>query len=152
MVVVHAIEEMCLQAHSFQHSDIACSAGSPLRDGCYSQRTEPRGFGIVQVAKRTCARIEVVPETADSDVDLEALEHSILQGQGRPALMAFTHVPTNSGAPSQPCHQLQDRELTLLLAIWRFPWRVMCLLHIVGSVCGVFRVQVYSSALPCCLH
>ena len=61
-------------------------------------RTKERG--IIQVVKRTGARIEVVPETADNDVDLEALEQSILHGQGRPALMAFTHIPTNSGAPS----------------------------------------------------
>ena len=57
-----------------------------------------RSMGSVQVAKRTGAKIEVIPETADNDVDLEALEHSIVHGQGKPALLAFTHIPTNSGA------------------------------------------------------
>lgn len=51
----------------------------------------------VQVAKRTGAVIEVIPETADSDVDIEALGSSILRGDRRPALLAFTHIPTNSG-------------------------------------------------------
>ncbi|CAL5229328.1 g12634 [Coccomyxa viridis] len=54
-------------------------------------------IAFLQVAKRTGAKIEVIPETADNDVNLEALEHSIVHGQGRPALLAFTHIPTNSG-------------------------------------------------------
>ena len=53
----------------------------------------------MQVAKRTGAVIEVIPETEQHDVDIQALEHSILHGKGRPALLAFTHIPTNSGLP-----------------------------------------------------
>jgi selenocysteine lyase/cysteine desulfurase len=52
---------------------------------------------ILQVAKRTGAVIEVIPETADNDIDIEALEHSIQHGGGKPVLLAFTHIPTNSG-------------------------------------------------------
>ena len=52
---------------------------------------------ILQVAKRTGAVIEVIPETADNDIDIEALEHSIQHGGRKPALLAFTHIPTNSG-------------------------------------------------------
>lgn len=55
----------------------------------------------VQVAKRTGAKIEVIPETANNDVDTEALESSILHGQGKAALLAFTHIPTNSGSAAQ---------------------------------------------------
>ena len=51
----------------------------------------------MQVAKRTGAVIEVISETEQNDVDIAALEHSILHGKGRPALLAFTHIPTNSG-------------------------------------------------------
>ena len=68
----------------------------------------------MQVAKRTGAKIEVIPETADNDVSLEALEHSIVHGQGRPALLAFTHIPTNSGAPSSALCQALHMALTLL--------------------------------------
>ena len=52
-----------------------------------------------QVVKRTGAVIEVIPETEQNDVDIQALEHSILHGKGHPALLAFTHIPTNSGLP-----------------------------------------------------
>ena len=60
----------------------------------------------MQVAKRTGAVIEVVPETEQNDVDIQALEHSILYGKGRPALLAFTHIATNSGLPDAFCNGL----------------------------------------------
>ena len=60
----------------------------------------------MQVAKRTGAVIEVIPETEQHDVDIRALEHSILHGKGRPALLAFTHIATNSGLPDPFCDGL----------------------------------------------
>ncbi|CAK0787116.1 hypothetical protein CVIRNUC_010332 [Coccomyxa viridis] len=54
-------------------------------------------IAYLQVVKRTGAVIEVIPETEQNDVDIQALEHSILHGKGRPALLAFTHIATNSG-------------------------------------------------------
>ncbi len=59
-----------------------------------------------QVARRTGVRIEVIPEDADNDVDIAALEDSIVRGDRKPALLAFTHIPTNSGLllrPPPPC-------------------------------------------------
>ena len=50
--------------------------------------------------------IEVIPETEQNDVDIQALEHSILHGKGRPALLAFTHIATNSGLPDAFCNGL----------------------------------------------
>ena len=60
----------------------------------------------MQVVKRTGAVIEVIPETEQNDVDIQALEHSILHGKGRPALLAFTHIATNSGPPDAFCNGL----------------------------------------------
>ncbi|KAK9901374.1 hypothetical protein WJX75_009053 [Coccomyxa subellipsoidea] len=54
-------------------------------------------IAFLQVAKRTGVRIEVIPEDADSDIDISALEESIVRGDRKPALLAFTHIPTNSG-------------------------------------------------------
>ncbi|EIE20090.1 PLP-dependent transferase [Coccomyxa subellipsoidea C-169] len=54
-------------------------------------------IAFLQVARRTGVRIEVIPEDADNDVDIAALEDSIVRGDRKPALLAFTHIPTNSG-------------------------------------------------------
>ena len=54
----------------------------------------------IQVAKRTGVRIEVIPEDAENDIDIQALEESIVRGHRKPALLAFTHIPTNSGLAS----------------------------------------------------
>ena len=50
-----------------------------------------------QVAKRTGATVEVIPETEDGDIDLAALEGLVCQ-EPRPALISISHVPTSSGA------------------------------------------------------
>lgn len=49
---------------------------------------------FLQVARRTRARVEVVPDHPDGLVDLEALERMI---DGRVKLIAVTWVPTNGG-------------------------------------------------------
>jgi selenocysteine lyase/cysteine desulfurase len=55
-------------------------------------------IAFLQLARRTGVRIEVVPETAAGDVDLQALEEAILRpGKPRPVLISLTHVPTSSG-------------------------------------------------------
>lgn len=59
----------------------------------------------VQMAKRTGAVIEVIPEDEEGDISLSALEALITQGPRKPALIAITHVPTNSGSsfPEPTC-------------------------------------------------
>src|SRR5262249_2389176 len=49
---------------------------------------------FLQVAKRTGARIEVIPDDADGVLDPEALERMI---DNRVRLLAITWVPTNCG-------------------------------------------------------
>ena len=60
----------------------------------------------MQVAKRTGAVIEVIPEDVEGDLYVSALETLIIGGR-KPALIAITHVPTNSG----------DLQLSLLLLV-----------------------------------
>jgi hypothetical protein len=55
------------------------------------------GHACAQVAKRTGVVIEVIPEDEQGDIDTAALEALVTQGR-RPALIAITHIPTNSGA------------------------------------------------------
>eukprot|EP00887_Chlorella_sp_A99_P004639 scaffold4.g4639.t1 len=56
-------------------------------------------IAYLQLAKRTGVRIQVVPETPEQDIDVEALERLVLEeGEDRkPALISITHVPTSSG-------------------------------------------------------
>ena len=54
-------------------------------------------LAYLQLAKRTGVQIQVVPETAQGDIDLQALEALILAGERRPRLISITHVPTSSG-------------------------------------------------------
>ena len=63
-----------------------------------------------QVAKRTGATVEVIPETEDGDIDLAALECLVRQ-EPRPALISISHVPTSSGA-APCCRRCQRRMLT----------------------------------------
>lgn len=49
------------------------------------------------MAKRVEVAIEVIPEDDEGDISLPALEVLITQGDKKPALLAITHVPTNSG-------------------------------------------------------
>lgn len=53
--------------------------------------------GVWQVAKRFGVAIEVIPEDDEGDISLPALEVLITQADKKPALVAITHVPTNSG-------------------------------------------------------
>ncbi|BDA50632.1 probable cysteine desulfurase [Coccomyxa sp. Obi] len=54
-------------------------------------------IAFLQMAKRTGVAIEVIPEDDEGDISLPALEVLITQGDRKPALIAITHVPTNSG-------------------------------------------------------
>ena len=46
--------------------------------------------------------IEIIPEDAEGDVDIDALEELVSSGTEKPALIALTHIPTSSGK-QQPC-------------------------------------------------
>lgn len=70
---------------------------------------------FLQVAKRTGAVIEVVPNNSDGVLDPEALEHMI---DGRVKLIAITWVPTNGGLrnPAAAIGQVARRHgITFLL-------------------------------------
>ena len=54
--------------------------------------------------KRHQVEIEVIPEDAEGDVDIDALEKLVASGTRKPALIAITHIPTSSG--KLPCSQL----------------------------------------------
>lgn len=54
-------------------------------------------LAYLQLARRTGARIVVVPETAQAELDLTALAREIAAAPRRPVLLALTHSPTNSG-------------------------------------------------------
>ncbi len=55
-------------------------------------------IALLQLAKRTGAVIEVLPETPAGDVDLDALAAALARpGAGRAALVSLTHAPTSSG-------------------------------------------------------
>lgn len=41
--------------------------------------------------------MEIIPEDAEGDVNLEALEKLVAAGTSKPALIAITHIPTSSG-------------------------------------------------------
>lgn len=51
-------------------------------------------IGFLQVARRTGARVEVIPSAASGELDVTALEKMV---DGRVRLIAITHVPTNGG-------------------------------------------------------
>ena len=55
-------------------------------------------IAMLQLARRTGVRIEVIPETTDGDIDIEALRAKLASGKP-PVLVAITHVPTSSGGP-----------------------------------------------------
>ena len=55
----------------------------------------------VQVAKRTGIKVEVIPETEEGDIDIQALEALCSQGP-KPSLIAITHIPTNCGEHPVP--------------------------------------------------
>lgn len=51
-------------------------------------------IAYLQVAKRTGARVEVIPDTATGEVDVDALEEMI---DDRVRLISMNHMPTNGG-------------------------------------------------------
>lgn len=59
-------------------------------------RQKDGGF-VSQIAKRKGIIIEVVPETAEGDISIPALERLIKKGDRLPALIAISHIPTNGG-------------------------------------------------------
>src|ERR671923_433518 len=50
-------------------------------------------IAFLQVARRTGARVEVIPNDDSGQISIEALRHAI---DDRVKLIAITHVPTNS--------------------------------------------------------
>jgi selenocysteine lyase/cysteine desulfurase len=51
-------------------------------------------IAYLQIAERTGARVEIVPDTSSGEIDVEALEAMIDE---RVKLISINHVPTNSG-------------------------------------------------------
>ena len=47
--------------------------------------------------KRHKVEIEVIPDDSEGEIDLAALESMLSGGRRKPALIAITHAPTNSG-------------------------------------------------------
>jgi selenocysteine lyase/cysteine desulfurase len=66
-------------------------------------------IAMLQVAGRTGARIVVVPDDTDGQLDVEALEREAGDGA---ALVALTHVPTNGGLvnPAEEVGRITRRE------------------------------------------
>lgn len=58
----------------------------------------------LQVARKTGAVVEVIPEDEAGDISLPDLEALITRGDRKPALIAITHVPTNSGTHHCSCY------------------------------------------------
>ncbi len=47
--------------------------------------------------KRQKVNIEVIPDDADGEIDLDSLETMLKDEGNKPALIAITHAPTSSG-------------------------------------------------------
>lgn len=72
-------------------------------------------IAYLQVAQRTGAVIEVIPDTPTGDVDVDALEQMV---DGRTKLISINHVPTNTGLvnPAAAVGQVaRDAGVTYLL-------------------------------------
>ncbi len=65
-------------------------------------------IAYLQVARRTGARIEVVPDTPTGEIDVAALEAMI---DGRVKLISINHMPTNGGVvnPAAAVGEVADR-------------------------------------------
>ncbi len=64
--------------------------------GCCVPRAVPHS-PLLQAQRRCGVVIEVVPETDDGEIDVEALER-LVNTKEPPKLIAISHVATNSGA------------------------------------------------------
>ena len=53
---------------------------------------------VMQAVKRQKVEIEIIPDDAEGEIDLDALESLLKDGHGKAALIAITHAPTSSGA------------------------------------------------------
>ena len=51
------------------------------------------------MVKRKGIKIDIIEETAEGDISIPHLEQLITGDAGRVALIAITHIPTNSGKP-----------------------------------------------------
>ena len=51
----------------------------------------------LQVAKRKKVKIEIIEETEEGDLSIGHLQRLVEAEPQKPALIAITHVPTNSG-------------------------------------------------------
>ncbi|DBA75470.1 TPA: hypothetical protein ACH3X1_010723 [Trebouxia sp. C0004] len=54
-------------------------------------------LAYLQAIKRQQVEVEIIPEDAEGDVDILALEKLVAAGTSKPALIAITHIPTSSG-------------------------------------------------------
>ncbi len=63
---------------------------------CRLRQVTTAHSSLLQVCKRTGAVVEVIPEEPDGEISVCALEALITNGR-QPALVAITHIPTNSG-------------------------------------------------------
>ncbi|KAA6422013.1 MAG: aminotransferase class V [Trebouxia sp. A1-2] len=54
-------------------------------------------LAYLQAIKRQQVQVEIIPEDAEGDVDIAALEKLVAAGASKPALIALTHIPTSSG-------------------------------------------------------
>lgn len=54
-------------------------------------------LAYLQAIKRQQVEVEIIPEDAEGDVDIAALEKLVAAGTSKPALIAITHIPTSSG-------------------------------------------------------
>lgn len=52
---------------------------------------------VHQAVKRQQVQIDIIPEDAEGDIDVHALERMLANGSQAPALIAITHIPTSSG-------------------------------------------------------
>ena len=75
----------------------------------------------MQAVKRQQVDIEIIPEDAEGDIDIDALEELVSSGTGKPALIALTHIPTSSGK-QQPCFAQVVHLWPSLLLLLLFPF------------------------------
>lgn len=74
--------------------------GMPLKPGdriltCHADYGSNR-LALLQLRARLGIQLEVVPDTPEGDIDIDALEDA-MRRQPKPALVAINHIPTGCG-------------------------------------------------------
>jgi len=87
-----ALVENATRAWDMAFYSLRFAPGDRILIGCAEYASNVIAF--LQVAQRTGARVELVPDDAFGQMDLAALEAMIDE---RVRLIALTHIPTNSG-------------------------------------------------------